>query len=398
MGFMKNMFAALEAEVTKTLNTGEDTSTKTSNAPPTRWERAVVALNSIIVQVTKVDPDGVDLVCFGSDESPDWYRNLKNTKGLEAMVNDKQPSGPCHMGAAMSECIQEAMENKDMTKRPVAMLVLTAGKPDDADDLNDALMSAVGTLAESYEKCPLSITFVQIGDDSDAEEYMTFLDNAVQAESAASGEMFDLVDSIKDEDIRAAMGEIKGTTTSGKSGALIGAIAGAALGVGGMYIVNQHQAKKRTEGWSGSWKVTYEGEEVTTLTVTDDQAGGLTIDGFPSGDPATGSYTPEDQVEEDGFVISFVDPSGDWNVEGTVEDEHAIVWSDGTRWDEIPPEGGSFGSYAAAGLGGAAAAGATGYLMNKKFFNKAGKKDQCDYIIVMDRSAKMAVIDTGVGN
>lgn len=301
------------------------------------------------------------------------------------------------MGAAMSECIEEAMQ-KDMKKRPVAMLVLTAGKPDDVDDLNAALMSAVGELARDYEKCPLSITFVQIGDDKKAEEYMQFLDNSVQAECEANGETFDLVDAIKDEDIRAAMGEIKGTAPSGKNGALIGAIAGAALGVGGMYIVNKHQSKKRTEGWSGTWKVTYDGDEVTTLTVTDDQAGGLTIDGFPSEEPTTGSYTPEENVEDDGFVISFLDPSGDWNVEGTIEDEHSIVWSDGTRWDEIPPEGGSLGSFAAAGLGGAAAMGATGYLLDKKFFKKASKKDQCDYIIVMDRSAKMAVIDTGVGN
>ena len=93
MGFMKNIFAALEQEITKSLNEGDETSTKTSNRPPTRWERAVVALDSIIVQVTKVDPDGVDLVCFGGDDDPDWYRNIKNTKGVEAMVNDKQPTG-----------------------------------------------------------------------------------------------------------------------------------------------------------------------------------------------------------------------------------------------------------------------------------------------------------------
>lgn len=406
MGFMKNMFAQLESEVTKALTESQKSDRKKatkreSGAPPTRWERAVVGLDKVVVQVTKVDPDGVDIVCFGGDESPDWYRNVKNTKGLEDMVNDKRPQGACNMGAAMDECIQDAFENKDMTKRPVAILVMTAGKPDDADELNDALTKAVGSLAENYEKCPLSVTFVQIGDDPDAENYMTFLDGHIQAECAANGETFDLVDTIKDEDIRAAMTEIKGTASSGKSGALIGAIAGAALGVGGMYIVNKQQAKKRTKGWGGKWKCTYEGEEITTLDINDDQAGNLTIDGFPSGEPTTGTYTVKDDGEEDEdeeYAISFLDPSGDWEIEGTVEDEHAIVWSDGTRWDEIPPDGGSWAGFAAAGIGGAAAAGATGYLLDKKFFNKAGKKDQCDYIILMDRSAKMAVIDTGVGN
>lgn len=404
MGFMKNMFATLESEINSALSESQKSSTTSTKAkkrisgtPPTRYERAVVGLDKILAQVTKVDPDGVDIVCFGGNESPDWYRNVKNTKGLESIVNEKPPRGACNMGAAMDECMQEAFQNKDITTRPVAVLVLTAGKPDDSEELNEALTRAVGTCAENFETCPLSVTFVQIGDDSDAEAYMKYLDHNIQAECAANGEMFDLVDTIKDEDIQAAMTEIKGTEESGKNGALIGAIAGAALGVGGMYLVNKQQAKKRTAGWGGKWKVSYDGEEITTLEVKDDQAGNLVIEGFPSGEPTTGKYTTEEENDEE-FAISFIDPSGDWEIEGTVEDEHAIVWSDGTRWDEIPPDNGHWATYAAAGIGGAAAAGATGYLLDKKFFNKASKEDQCDYIILLDRSAKMAVVDTGVGN
>merc|ERR1712072_463572 len=199
---------------------------------------------------------------------------------------------------------------------------------------------------------------------------------------------------IKDEEIQAAMSEIKGTKSTGKNGALIGAFAGAALGVGGMYIYNKQQAKKRTAGWGGKWKVTYDGEEITTLNVTDDQDGNLTIEGFPSGEPTTGTYYQGNEDDEDAeYVITFKDPSGDWDIEGTIEDEHAITWSDGTRWDEIPQDGGHWTGYAAAATGGAAAAGTTGYLLDKKFFNKASKKDQCDYIIMMDRSAKMAIVD-----
>merc|ERR1712115_474639 len=116
------------------------------------------------------------------------------------------------------------------------------------------------------------------------------------------------------------------------------------------------------------------------------------IDGFPSGDTTTGTYTvqSEDDDDDEEYEISFIDPAGDWEIEGTVEDEHAITWTDGTRWDEIPPDNGDWKGYAAAGAGGAALAGATGYLLDKKFFKKAAKKDQCDYIILMDRSAKMA--------
>jgi hypothetical protein len=398
MGFMKNMFAKLEEEVGSSLSTSQSSSggkatRRASGPPPTRWEKAVVSMDKIVVQVVKVDPDGVDIVCFGGEEDADWYRNIKKTKHIEEMVNDKRPSGRCHMGAAMDEAIQDAF-NKDLTKRPVAILVLTAGRPDDADELDATLLKAVTRLADTCETMPLSVTFIQIGNDPKAEEYLKHLDGHIQSECAANGEMFDLVDTIKDDEIKAAMSEIKGTKSSGKNGALIGAFAGAALGVGGMYLYNKNQAKKRTAGWGGKWKVTYEGEEISILDVEDDKVGGLVIKGFPSGEPTTGTYSVLDEEDEDQeYTIEFKDPSGDWNIEGTVEDEHAITWSDGTRWDEMPPDGGHWAGYAAAAAGGAAAAGATGYLLNKKFFNKASKGDQCDYIILMDRSAKMAVVD-----
>lgn len=396
---MKNMFAQLEKEVGNVMKdqmggqSSESSSKKTklaSGTPATRWEKAVVGLDSIVSHVVKVDPDGVDIVCCQGGGEAQWYRNIKSTSGLAEMVNDKTPEGDCLMSDAMTECIEDAFD-KDMTKRPVAILVLTAGKPDDADELDATLMKTVSRLADTCSTCPLSVTFVQIGDDPETTDYLNHLDDHIQAECAKTGDTFDLVDTIKDDDIQAAMKEIKGTKSSGTSGALIGAFAGAAMGVGGMYIYNNKQAKKRTEGWNGKWKVTYDGEEISILDVQDDQNGNLTIEGFPSEEPTTGTYTTDE--DDDEYAISFVDPAGDWEIEGTVEDEHAITWSDGTRWDEIPPDGGHWAGYAGAAAAGAAAAGATGYLLDKKFFNKANKKDQCDYIILMDRSSQMAIVD-----
>ena len=58
---------------------------------------SVIGLDKIVAQVVKVDPDGVDIVCFGGNEGADWYRNVKNTKKLEEMVNDKRPSGVSYL-------------------------------------------------------------------------------------------------------------------------------------------------------------------------------------------------------------------------------------------------------------------------------------------------------------
>jgi len=387
MGFMKNMFNKAQEEIGNSLKqsgTGGNSGGQPTGPPPTAWEKAVSMLDGIVTHVSKVDPDGVDIVCFGGEDEIDWYRNIKNTKGLEELVTDKGPEGTCLMGAAMEEVISDAFD-KDLTKRPVSILVLTAGRPNDADDLDATLKKTVERLAKTCETCPLSVTFVQIGDHPKATEYLSHLDNNIQAVSSSNGKSFDLVDTIKDEEIQAAMSEIKGSQSSGKNGALIGAFAGAAMGVGGMYIYNKTQAKKRTEGWNGKWKVTYDGEEMSVLDVTDHKDGSLTIEGYPSGDTLAGTYTSD---EETGYTIQFKDPSGE-DIDGTVEDEHAVTWSDGTRWDEVPPDNGHWSGYVAAAAGGAGAAGATGYLLDKKFFNKAAKKDQCDYIVVLDRSAMM---------
>jgi len=53
--------------------------------------QAVMSLNSIVTTVAKIDPDGVDIVCFpGSGGeggfSYDIYRNIRDANGLEDLV------------------------------------------------------------------------------------------------------------------------------------------------------------------------------------------------------------------------------------------------------------------------------------------------------------------------
>ncbi len=375
----------------ETLEDGNYEVTMDASANPTRWEKAVVSLHGMVKQVSKVDPDGLDIVCFGGTETGkiSLYSNVKNIKDIEKMVTSKLPSGPCKMGKAMDHILHRAFDKG--FKRNCGILVLTAGRPDDAERLEDSLQQAAERIARAgYKESPLSVTFVHVGDDDEAEDYMQHLANNMVSEqvSKRTGEQVDIVDSIKDKDIQAAMKEIKGTKSTGKTGAIIGAFAGAAMGVGGMYLYNKQQAKKRTKGWNGQWKATYDGMELATLEVTDNQKGELIIRGFPGG-TTTGKYAESKK----GYNIQFKDADEHWRITGDIEDEHTIFWSDGTRWDEIQPKGGKMLHYAAAGAAGAATGGAIGYLLDKKFFKRCSKKDQCDYVIMVDRSAMMAVVD-----
>lgn len=374
----------------------ENDCAQTNSKNPMRWEKAVVALNGMVNQVSKVDPDGLDIVCFGGGDDehrkpPNIYRNVRNTKDVERLVTAKMPSGPCYMGEAMEIVLKEAFD-RGLSKRPCGILVLTAGQPADKQRLENALRNASNTVARMKKKeSPLTVTFVHVGDDLDAEEYMRFLDANMGStvKNSHTKEKENIVDTVKDTEIKAAMQEIKGTHDSGKTGAIVGAFAGAAMGVGGLYMYNKKQAKKKTQGWNGKWKVTYDGMEVASLKVNDDMKGSLIIDGFPGG-RTIGKYSEK----RSGYAITFRDADENWIIKGSIEDEHTIYWNDGTVWTEIEPKGANkFGHYAGAAAAGAATGGAVGYLLDKKFFKKAHKKDQADYVIVIDRSAMMAIKD-----
>jgi len=288
------------------------------------------------------------------------------------------------MGHALNTVIKEAFE-KGFDERPCSILVLTAGRPDDHELLNKTLEDAAKKVKKATD---LTVTFVQVGDDEVATKYLAELDNKEITNDA--GEKIDIVDAIKDEDIKKAVGEIK--ESKGTTGAILGAFAGAAMGVGGMYMMNKMNAKKRTEGWNGKWKATYEGDEIAVLEVKDDKEGNLEISGWPEDATSTGSYASNEAGE---LNIQMTTPDDPEPIVGTIEDEHTINWDDGTRWEEVPPEGTHWAAYAGAAAAGAAAAGATGYLLDKKFFNKASNKVKSDYVIVLDRSGMMAIPDTG---
>jgi len=365
-----------------------------SQEPATRWEKAVTALNGISKQVTKIDPDGVDVYCFpGAEEEVDKFEKVTKTDAVKKMVLAQEPGGTCTMCAALTMAFDDAFERG--FDPPCAMLVFTAGQPEDPDAVTALIQERAAQLENANQ---LSVTFVHVGDDPDAEAFLAALDGLEVA--GASGDPIDMVDTVKDEDMKNAMEELKDPSfmESGGKGGMLGALAGMAVGAGVYYAYNKYQAKKRTEGWNGTWEVKKQPDNESTgvtLTVTDDGEGNLTIEGYPedeeaaAGIPSTsGNYVEDD----DNYTISRQDANGEF-ISGNIVDEHMIEWQDGFVWEEVPPEGINWTHLVAAAGAGAAAGGAMGYLCQKKFFNKADNQEPANYMIVMDRSEKMIVMD-----
>ena len=412
-----------------------------SNA--TRWEKAVVGVDTIVAQVSKFDPDGVDIVMVGGvtiagvineeeeeddDDDDDstqeliasdnadaveWHRGIKNTEGLEELVTYKEPKGICPLGQAMDEVCTEAL-SRDLKSRPCSVLVLTAGKPDDPELLEQTLENTAQQIANSggIALSPLSITFIQIGNDPDASQYLRHLGRKKYIPSSTysmndaedsistdedNGRTIDLVDTMSYIEIKETMDEMGKAAkeakktgsngSNGRNGAVVGALAGAALGIGGMYLVGKQKEKKRyTSGsWDGKWKCYYDDEEIATLIVKDDKDGEIKIDGLI--DTMHGTYSHGSDSDKEDFFIQFIDPTGEVVTGEFDEKLFILTWSDGTRWEALNKT--SVVKYLGAATAGAAILGGTGYMVDKKFFNKIQSKDQCDYIIIIDRSANM---------
>lgn len=474
---------------------------KPSSEPATRWEKAVAAVNGIAKQVAKIDADGVDVYCFPGSDGDEFDKNMqiKSNATLKALVAGQTPGGPATMCAALGQALDDAIERG--FDPPCAMLIFTAGQPEDADGVLDLIAEKAAQVQTEADLC---LTFVHIGDDPDAEEFLARLDALTVANS--NGEEINICDVIKDEDMRKAMDELHDPSfmESGGQGALAGAFAGMAAGAAAYYAYNKYQAKKRTEGWNGTWDVCMQPKSEdpigVQLTVVDDGEGNLAIEGYPEvakeavneeeaearrplfntidadgdemlsreewdqvfdaidsngdgyisrkewcameggttslfeavpkkscacisrdewvaafdtfdddgdgmvsfgewclqvslncGNPSTvGSY----QDEGDNYVITRQGANGEF-VSGEIIDEHLIEWQDDSIWVEVPPEGVNWTHMALAAAGGAAAGATMGYVMQKKFFNKANNNEPANYMIVIDRSDKMTVMDGG---
>jgi len=195
----------------------------------TLYDRAVLALEQVVETVVKVDPNGVDILCFGGDDEDDdegnldWYRHIKTTKGLKGIVTDKQPAGKTNLGPALIEAIDLVWNTKNLTQRPVSILVITANVPDDFVDtdmteqgttlVEQVLLENVQRFADTCESLPLTVTFVKIGTDEtnsciSCTEYVGMLEKTIQAQCAATGEMFHMVNCVEEHDIASAMAEI----------------------------------------------------------------------------------------------------------------------------------------------------------------------------------------------
>lgn len=151
----------------------------------TRWEEAEEFTENYARFVEKFDDDGLTVIVFSS--------TFKVEDGVKSDVVKKifttrQPSGSTNLAAAL----QAAVDKKFSSTKPMIVLVVTDGIPDNSDDVVDVIIAAANKIGKDED---LSFQFIQIGDDAKAGKYLQSLDDDLRGKGAK----FDIVNTLTRE-------------------------------------------------------------------------------------------------------------------------------------------------------------------------------------------------------
>lgn len=152
----------------------------------TRWDNARRAVEILAPKVTKCDRDGVTLYLFSRDFQK--FEGIKDPGQVHQIFHSNRPQGSTNLAAVLNAAFGDFFRKG----KPTTILVITDGEPDSEPDAQREIEQASNRLRQDAD---LSITFVQVGDDEGATRYLKSLDDQLRCK-------FDIVDTVKDEELR----------------------------------------------------------------------------------------------------------------------------------------------------------------------------------------------------
>jgi len=129
---------------------------------------------------------GVTLIPFNDSYEVKEHASNKN---LEELFNEIVPSGQTDIYTPLSYAIQSHLADPDHRNKPVLIVVLTDGLPNQGGSLDQLIAHATNTLQENDE---MIITFLTIGQDPEGDELIEHLDKNL----VSGGAKEDIVDSM----------------------------------------------------------------------------------------------------------------------------------------------------------------------------------------------------------
>ncbi|WP_233231319.1 VWA domain-containing protein [Silvanigrella aquatica] len=150
-----------------------------------RWNYAKESVLALARKCTELDPDGIDVYTF--NRTFQKFSNTTHEKVAEIFKN-VSPNGGTDFVPVLTDVIQNHFEHSD---RPTSVIVITDGEPTDGVQGQRNLANLlVNTTKKMESDNEFGISFIQIGDDKSARDFLKKLDD----ELVSVGAKFDICD------------------------------------------------------------------------------------------------------------------------------------------------------------------------------------------------------------
>jgi uncharacterized protein with von Willebrand factor type A (vWA) domain len=159
-----------------------------------RWVTAQESTFALACKCEQFDPDGITVYLFSSRYQR--YDNVTSSK-VKQIFEENDPSGSTDMASVLKHATNNYFQRKATGQTKLngeTILVVTDGEPDDPEAVKKVIIVASQRIERDEE---LAISFIQVGTDPQATQFLKHLDDELQI----SGAKFDICDTVTMEDM-----------------------------------------------------------------------------------------------------------------------------------------------------------------------------------------------------
>lgn len=168
-------------------------STTDSGNNKNRWEIIKESTLALARKCDQIDPDGITVYLFSGKFKR--YDHVSATK-VEQIFQENEPMGGTNLTAVLQDALNNFFQRKKAgeVKTGETILIITDGEPDDRRSVFEVIIEATKRMTTDEE---LALSFIQVGRDRNATDFLKALDDKLQSIGAA----FDIVDTVTVSDM-----------------------------------------------------------------------------------------------------------------------------------------------------------------------------------------------------
>lgn len=190
---MPNFDTLKNRDYTLILDKSGSMSTNDQVGGGSRWEAAQESTIALARKCEQFDPDGITVYTFSSRFKR--YENITASRVAQIFM-ENDPVGSTNLAAVLRDATDHYFRRKaaGQTKTGETILVITDGEPDDRRAVIEAIVQATQRMDCDEE---LAISFIQVGMDASATQFLKVLDDQLQT----VGAKFDICDTVTMDDM-----------------------------------------------------------------------------------------------------------------------------------------------------------------------------------------------------